>query len=249
MSKHEEMSMLKQLAELGIRQGDVVMVHASMKALKTTRTPESIINDLMLAVGEEGTLMFPALTYDTVTPEQPEFYSDRTVPAVGLLPRVFMNIPGVVRSLHPTHSVCAWGKHATEITQQHELDETPVGAHSPFMHLPRFHGKILFIGDVLHACTFMHGVEEVAGTPYTLTQEKVRYVVNGEERYMYAHDFSGWGAEYGRIRDILSYPDIRTGFLCQAPSYLIDAHALLREGVKRIRENPFYFVTDISMYE
>lgn len=45
-----------QLADLGVQKGDVVLVHSSMKALGTRRTPEEVIADVQAAVGEEGTL-------------------------------------------------------------------------------------------------------------------------------------------------------------------------------------------------
>lgn len=53
-----------QLSELGLSGGDVVMVHSEMKAMQTKRTPEEIIGDIEAAIGEEGTLLMPALTYE-----------------------------------------------------------------------------------------------------------------------------------------------------------------------------------------
>lgn len=46
----------QQLSDLGLCSGDVVMVHSSMKALGTKRTPEEIIGDIEAVIGEEGTL-------------------------------------------------------------------------------------------------------------------------------------------------------------------------------------------------
>lgn len=131
------------------------------------------------------------------------FDADKTVPCIGLLPRTFWKMPGVVRSVHPTHSVCARGKRAAELTALHGEDITPVGKNSPFMKLPEIGGRLLFIGEVLDCCTFMHGVEERFGTDYVLTKEKIRYVVNGEEKYMYGHDFKGWETTYRRVKEIL----------------------------------------------
>ena len=65
------------LSELGIKKGDVVMVHYSMKAMGTKRKPEEIIEDIKAVLGEEGTLLMPALTYDNVTPENPVFDSEK----------------------------------------------------------------------------------------------------------------------------------------------------------------------------
>ena len=215
-----------------------------MKALGTKETPETVLNTLQAALGDDGTLLLPALTYENVTPEHPVFDADKTVPCIGLLPRTFWKMPGVVRSVHPTHSVCARGKRAVELTALHEEDITPVGKNSPFMKLPEIGGRLLFIGEVLDCCTFMHGVEERFGTDYVLTKEKIRYVVNGEEKYMYGHDFKGWETTYRRVKEILdpAKNEIVTGKIGDATCYLIDAKALLKRAEEKLQENQHWFV-------
>ena len=129
-----EMEQLQQdLTALGVQQGDALLVHSSMKALNTTLTPEQVIGCLQAAVGPEGTLLMPALTYENVTSEHPVFSSADTPPCVGLLPGTFWKLPGVERSLHPTHSVCARGRLAHRLTVGHAMDDTAVGPHPPWI--------------------------------------------------------------------------------------------------------------------
>ncbi len=242
-----------QLRALGLNSGDVVLMHSSMKALKTEKAPVDFIKDVLSVIGPEGTLLVPALTYENVTADTPYFSVSETEPCIGLIPRTFFHMPGVVRSLHPTHSICAYGKLADELVSKHHLDETPVGPNSPIMRLLEHNGKILFIGDILHACTFMHGVEEIVGAPYTLTRERTRYFIKDAnmktaEKEMFAHDFYGWGAEYQYVKNILTYPEIKTGKVGQADSYLIEASALLKKAAEKFKGNPYYFVTDIRKY-
>ena len=97
--------LLADMKALGIKEGETILVHASMKALGTKETPETVLDTLQAALGDDGTLLLPALTYENVTPEHPVFDADKTVPCIGLLPRTFWRMPGVVRSVHPTHSV------------------------------------------------------------------------------------------------------------------------------------------------
>jgi aminoglycoside 3-N-acetyltransferase len=220
-----------------------------MKALKTAKTPLEFIEDIVSVIGPEGTLLVPALSYDNVKAEQPKFQVKKTEPCIGLIPRTFFHMPNVIRSLHPTHSVCAIGKRALEMTSMHFMDETPVGPNSPFMKILKYNGKLLFIGEVLKSCTFIHGVEEIAGAPYTLEKERTHYIIEDEngnvyEKDMYAHDFKGWSQEYQRIKDILTYPDIRAGKVGQADCYLINASALLEKATEKINENPYWFVTE-----
>ena len=79
----------QQLSDLGLCSGDVVMVHSSMKAMQTKRTPEEIIGDIEAVIGEEGTLLMPALTYEN----GPVFDSDKSEPCVGLMAKTFWRMP------------------------------------------------------------------------------------------------------------------------------------------------------------
>lgn len=245
----EYTNLLEDLRALGVQAGDTVLVHSSMKALGTQLTPDQVIDCLQEAVGEEGTLLFPALTYENVNAGSPVFDSDSTEPCIGLLPRVFWKRPGVERSEHPTHSVCAWGRLAHRLTVGHAMDDTAVGPHSPFMLLPVVGGKLLFIGEVLHACTFMHGIEDIVQPPFIkkLGGQSV-YTVNGKERIYGQTDDFGWGSEFQRIADILEEPDIKRGKLLAADSTLIDSRALLASALAEMRSNPYAFVTDISKW-
>ena len=247
-SSSEYTKLREGLATLGLCPGDTVLVHSSMKALGTALTPDQVIDCLQEAVGEEGTLLFPALTYENVNRGNPVFDSEATEPCIGLLPRVFWKRPGVERSVNPPHSVCAWGRLAHRLTVGHAMDDVAVGPHSPFMLLPVVGGKLLFIGEVLHACTFMHGIEEIVNPPYIRRHGLCAYTVNGkEELYQVRRDF-GWGSEFQRVGDILEELDIRRGRLLAADSTLIDSRALLAAALAEMRSNPYAFVTDISKW-
>lgn len=246
MSDYQQL--LKDLDALGVGKGDAVLVHSSMKALGTTLTPEQVIDALQEALGPQGTLLMPALTYENVTPGHPVFDPAETPPCIGLLPRTFWKLPGVEHSVHPTHSVCARGRLAHRLTAGHVMDDTAVGPHSPFMQLAVVGGSLLFIGDILESCTFMHGVEDIVRPPWIRPAPPRTYLVDGQERTYPGSDEFGWGQEFQRIGDILEEPDIRRGRLLQANGYLINARALLAVGLMEMRVNPYAFVTDISKW-
>ena len=244
----ELLKLSQDLRALGVEPGDALLVHSSMKALGTSLSPEQLLDCLQDCLGPEGTLLLPALTYENVSGSHRVFDSQDTEPCIGLLPRIFWKRPGVERSVNPTHSVCAWGRLAHRLTVGHVMDDTAVGPHSPFMLLPVVGGKLLFMGPVLHACTFMHGVEEIVHPPYIKEHGQCAYMVNGkEELYQVRRDF-GWGSEFQRIEDILEEPDIKRGKLLAADSTLIDARALLAAALAEMRSNPYAFVTDISKW-
>lgn len=128
------------------------------------------------------------------------------------------------------------------------MDAAAVGPHSPFMQLAVVGGKLLFIGDILESCTFMHGIEDIVRPPWIRSAPPCTWVVNGQERTYPVSDEFGWGQEFQRIGDILEEPDIRRGKLLNANGYLIDARALLAVGLMEMRVNPYAFVTDISKW-
>jgi aminoglycoside 3-N-acetyltransferase len=240
----------EQLNNLGIVPGDVVLMHSSMKALETKLSPKDFLLELMDALTDTGTLLLPGLTYESVTFDHPFFLATESEPCVGILPKTFMKMNDVKRSLHPTHSVFAWGANAEALTTVHIKDNTPVGPCSPFMLLPEFCGKLLFVGDILYSCTFMHGIEEIVGAPYVMNKDMTKYTLTDAEgttfeKDYYTHNFKGYEQEYPRIRDILEYPDIRIGPVCAAPCTLIDSKKLKTAAIKRFQKDIYAFVSPI----
>jgi len=241
----------QQLQDLGISKGDVVLMHSSMKSLNTNLTPSEFLGELTNVITNEGTLLLPALTYESVTSENPYFSINESEPCVGVLPKTFMYMDNVIRSMHPTHSVFARGKAANVITGKQIDDNTPVGPNSPFMLLPEYSGKILFVGDILYSCTFIHGLEEIVNTPYVLNAEMTRYTLkdaNGNiaEKDYFTHNFKGWEQEYPRIKEILTYPDIRYGKILSADCTVIDAAKLKTAAIERFYEDIFFFVSPVN---
>lgn len=242
------------LLSLGISSGDTVLIHASFKSLGEFEGGAELFFEAFFEVlGEEGTLILPALSYDSVTRENPVFDINKTPSCVGFLTEYFRtSVSGVVRSLHATHSCCAKGRLAKEITKGHELDETPVGNNSPFSKLPRYNGKILMLGCSLNRNTSLHGVEETALPPYCLDKQNpiVYTLKNGNtaiQKRSYPHYFLDEkgrhiAQRYSRIVDLLSENEKKCGKVLSAECYLLDAKAVWEKGHKKLLEDPLYFV-------
>lgn len=237
-----------QLSLLGIQKGDVLLVHTSLKGLRAPGfTPGEAISVLQELLTEEGTLLIPSLSYATVTALNPVFHIKKTPSCIGALPECFRMEYAQYRSLHPTHSVCAWGKLARSITAWHRLDHTPVGSHSPFMQLPRLNGKILMLGCGLRPNTFMHGVEEAAKAPYPLAKEPLEYTLTDEDgrvirQSYYPHHFGPLIQRYDRLEQILQPPYLVEGTALGGTAHLIDAAAALSAATAAISQDPYRFV-------
>ncbi len=89
----------------------------------------------------------------------------------GTIPETARKRANALRSLHPTHSVVAFGKLARWFTTGHELVHSPCGFGSPYDKLADVAGKVVLIGVTQAGNTSIHHAEEVAGVPFAL-QEK-----------------------------------------------------------------------------
>jgi aminoglycoside 3-N-acetyltransferase len=207
--------------------------------------PEDVVESLLVALGREGTLLFPALSFGAVTKENPAFDVDATPSCVGYLPEYFRTRSGVLRSVHPTHSCCAAGKRALEITRDHYLDATPVGAHSPFRKLRDWGGKILFIGCGTRPNTSMHGVEELIKPDYLFGDVQEYALRAGDElrsKTYRTHGFSGIQQRYDRLETLLPHGCITYGKLLAADSVLMDARAAWEKALGALKRDDHYFI-------
>ncbi|NMA09212.1 MAG: AAC(3) family N-acetyltransferase [Clostridiales bacterium] len=240
--------MIRDLRALGVQPGDALLMHSSMKSLGVTETPAYILDTVQLAVGDAGTLLLPALSYATVNKQNPVWSYNDTPACVGLLPETFRHLPDVVRSVHPTHSVCARGALADTLTKDHRDDRTPVGERSPFRKLPGVGGKILMLGCGMGPMTFMHGVEEAAPAMYVLLPDPWHYTMIERDGSRYEvdhhrHGINRYGAQrYARAESLLDASELHRGRVLGAEAYLIDSHALLKKGCDAIRRDPYFFL-------
>ncbi len=159
------------LARLGIAPGDTLFVHSSLKSLGYVEGgAPAVIGALQDAVGSQGTLLLPTyyLPGGTVraTCAMPDYVFDprRHGTHMGRLPEAFLASAGVRRSIHPTHSVSAWGRHAIHLTEAHQRAPSIFGMDSPWQ---RFigceHAKVLGLGISMGPVTFYHALEDAMG--------------------------------------------------------------------------------------
>lgn len=241
--------LVRDIGAFGIQKGDTILVHSSMKSLggEVDGGYAAVIDAFLAALGPNGTLMMPALSYETVTKQHPYFSVRKTPTCVGKLTEAFRTTPGVLRSVHPTHSVCAAGKLAEELTKDHILDRTPVGPNSPFRRMMAYGGKILMLGCGLAHNTFMHGVEQEAGVPYCLSPQTIDFtceLADGTEIVFThtPHYFVGVDQHYERAASLLNEKDIKQGKIAAAGCYLIDSNALWKKGLEKAKESPLFFI-------
>lgn len=157
---------LNDLRKLGVSEGDTLFVHSSLSELGFVKNgADAVIDALAEAVGSKGMLMIPCFSISGTmvnTLESGIVFDPKATPTtLGKIPETFRKKPKVVRSIHPTHSVCACGKMANWVVEGHEKCPTTFGRGTPFHKLLNLNGKILGLGVDLGPVTFYHVIEDV----------------------------------------------------------------------------------------
>ncbi len=242
------------LHALGVRPGGILLVHSSLRSLGTDSRgqrlgAETVIKSLLEALGPEGTLLLPALSYESVGPDHPVFDVCNAPSCVGALSEYFRRRPGTMRSVHPTHSVCGVGPRVEEMLGSHMHDCTPCGPNSPFARLPEVGGQVLFLGCGMNPNTSMHAIEEQVVPPY-LFGEPVDYRVilaDGSEAAMHvrSHAFVGWEQRYDRLEAEM-HQGMNKGKVLEADCHLLDAAEMWSAALLQYRRNPIYFVERVE---
>ena len=153
------------LQDNGIRRSDKVMVHASLRSVGPIEDGADGLIDAMKSWLNQGLLMIPTHTWDEVGRSNPYYDVKTSVPCIGTLARVASVRPDGIRSLHPTHSVAAFGPGAAAYIKGEELCASPAPVHSALSRLYEENGKILLIGVGHERNTYLHAVDERLGIP------------------------------------------------------------------------------------
>lgn len=157
--------LLEQLKSLGVRQGGVLLVHTSFKAVRPVEGgPLGLIAALRAAVGRSGTLVMPSMT------DGERVFDPKATPthAMGVTAELFWRQPGVRRSSHPGASFAAAGPLAERICRQQPLSP-PHGPDSPVGRVHELNGQVLLLGVTHSENTTLHLAEALARVPYSVS--------------------------------------------------------------------------------
>jgi aminoglycoside 3-N-acetyltransferase len=184
-----------QLKELGFTHGATIYLHSSMDQISRRvpgLDPLKLIDLLKELIGEDGTLLAPTfpfrgLQYQYVQ-RQRVFNVHSTPSREGLLTELFRRTKGVIRSLHPTHPIAAWGKHSKELLSEHHLG-TAFGQKCPVYKMQNYHGLVTGLGVVPKECfTVYHVAEELHPTTHAMqyaTDAFEMTILYGDEKIPY----------------------------------------------------------------
>ena len=256
---HSVDSTARDLAQLGVRPGMTLVVHASLSRMGyVVGGAQAVVMALERVLGD-GTLVMPAFTADLTDPAQ---WSEPPVPAewhafirehmpafepgltptwqMGTIAECFRRQEGTLRSNHPFSSWAARGRYAARITADQSLAHSS-GEGSPLARLYELDARILLLG-VGHANnSSLHLAESrnrfaprkrcLRGYPAPRAGGGTEWR-EYEDIYLFEHDFETIGAAF-EAQD----PSVRLGSVGDAPSRLIRQRALVDFAVAWMNEN------------
>lgn len=150
------------LLELGIKPGGVLLVHTSFSKIKPIEDgPLGLISALRSALGADGTLVMPSMSYDD---DHPFDKTKSPCPEMGIVADTFWRLPGVLRSDN-NHAFAAIGRLAERIVAPHPID-VPHGLDSPVGRVYELDGQVLLLGVGQDSNTTIHLCENLAGVRY-----------------------------------------------------------------------------------
>lgn len=253
---HSRQQLTADFQALGIAAGDVVMVHASVRAVgEVAGGPDEIHLALKDALTEEGTLMMyagcpqyvdevgrgnlSASREDEILDKLPPFdaATARSARDHGVLVEFLRTYPGCRVNSHVARFV-AWGKHAGHLFSSQPWNYA-FGHGSALDRFVALNGRILLLGCDHDTVTFLHYVEHIADIrDKRVARFKVPVAENGTRvwRDMEEFDTSDAGAHanwperfFARLVDtFLAASENTGGRVGDARCHLMSARELLR---------------------
>ena len=170
--------LIHKFSQLGIKQGDTLLVHASLSSLGyVVGGAEALYYALREVIGNEGTIVVSSQTVEISDPASwqyppvPQEWHDvirLSIPAyskelsyskaMGAFSQLVGILPDSIRSNHPMYSFTAIGEKASEIIGQDSFD-FPFGDKSTLGRMYSIGAKVLMIGTDFETNTSLHLAE------------------------------------------------------------------------------------------
>jgi aminoglycoside 3-N-acetyltransferase len=243
--------MADDLRNLGVEDGETLMVHAALSAFGyVVGGTTAVLEALYDAVGEDGTIMMPAFTGELTDPknwfkppvpeewwprirdEMPVFDPARTAcSGLGVLAEMFRNEPGTLRSDHPVSSFTARGPKAEILLSNHSLDQR-FGPESPLGRLCNLNGKVALLGAPYESITLLHMTSYLTGSDDQFTQRSP-VLIDGKKQWIEFDDrIFSWRWFSGAVQHLIDSGIARVGKVGAARAIIVPATEAVEAVVK-----------------
>jgi aminoglycoside 3-N-acetyltransferase len=238
---------VKGLRWLGVRKGDIVMVHSSLSSFgQVDGGAKTVVLSLLEAIGQQGTLVVPTFSH-YLSQNEKVWDREHTPSLMGSISETVRTWPGSIRSNHAAHPLAAIGQKAKDLCAKPY--KTGTGPDSPFQLLVEMNASILLMGVDYSRCTIFHLLEAAAKVPYRYLEErKAVTIIDG----MKNENGSAW--EYTRTEG--TYNDFMPfGRLLEEQGIVIKIHTIgssvnrlfkagdmYRLGMKILTQDPYFLL-------
>ena len=237
------------LHELGVVPGDHLLIHSSLRSFGYVEGgADAVIDALLEAVGESGTVLVPTLTFSILRSYPHEYSVRRTPSSSGRITETLRQRDGALRSRHPVSSAAAIGAQAAFLTAAHR--DTPCGPDSPYFRLYELGGKVVFFGASLGSNSVFHCAEEIECPAY-LGFATIRDAIvedgDGRRHTVTARRYDcadrGIRRHLGNMEPIFLQRDLlRRAIIGRSRTYVISARDNVEVSCEILAENPDYIL-------
>jgi len=259
MKKFEVKEFSNKFFELGVKKGDVLLVHSSLLNFgtptdcKISKVPSQLFSDLRDTIGDEGNIAVPTFNFDFC---KGLAFNRQETPSknMGVFSEFVRKLPIAQRSHHPMQSIAVVGRQSGYIIENDT--ESAFSPEGPFDRLKELEGKILLLGADFNSVSIIHLIEEKYNVPYrywktfsgTYTDNNdtynksyktfVRSLENNPILKMYSIE-----RELKRIKKLQEAP-IGGGVI-----KIFDIKDFLMIAENYIQQNPYFFISNHQNYE
>lgn len=249
--------LIRDCAELGLSNGDTIMVHASLRAVgEILGGPDELIAALRETIGVDGTTMvyvgcqsplddvgrgiYTAEEESFILEQCPPFEPDKARASrdFGALAELFRTTDGVICSRNPGCRMAAIGAKSEWLINDHPFNYG-LGAGTPLEKLCNVGGKVVLIGSDLDAVTLLHYAEAIA----PISEKKIVRI----KVPLFRSNARQWVdvEEYNSSTGICDWPELffaeivqkylqqhgKSGRIGQATAYVLDARELVEFAI------------------
>jgi aminoglycoside 3-N-acetyltransferase len=242
------------LDAVGLRQGDLVLVHSDASAVFRMLGAENwaLALELLWAaiegvLGKDGTLVVPTFNWDYCKGRP--YDAERTPSMLGLFSNYIRTQPEALRSLHPIFPFAGIGPQARSLFDG--ISKSSFGIESVFDRLRQRDAKLLFLNTSFFVCSFVHHVEQMHGVSYryskhfagTITvngltyQDSFEFYVRDEK--LVVNSFPTRLGERMRRRGLLNAAGLGEGEILSTT-----CTDVFREAVAALSEDPHFLLKE-----
>lgn len=247
---------LRCLRDLGVKNGDCIMVHSDLSVFgklsndfqgKSDKFLKAILKVFKEVVGGNGNLLMPVYTYSFLRGEV--YDTEKSLSTAGVLTEYFRKQKNVLRNEDPNISFAIWGKDNRFFTEN--LGNNSFGANSVFEKLYEKKAKIILFGAPFQGgTTFVHYIENQYGVSYRYKKLYYGKILDGEKSYkkIWEHD-ARFQDKYVSmdcnklIPELKNNGILRESVLGNGLIRIVDAEKYFEWGIRALEDNERIFIS------